>query len=161
MSDLPTLGPRGEGWVIGQFILVAMVGALGVPGLWSLPPTSAVGWIALALGLCLLAGGLAIGGLGIRALGAHLTALPRPRTDAELVETGIYRRIRHPVYVGVMLTSIGWAVAMASLPALAACLALGAWFDLKARREEAWLVEGFAGYEAYRARTHRFIPGLY
>lgn len=161
MSHLPALGSRGEGWVIGQFVLFAAIGVLALPGLRSLPPGTAAGWAALAVGLGLLAGGVLLGGMGIRALGPHITALPRPRSDADLVEAGIYRRIRHPIYVGVALAGIGWAIAMTSLPSLVAAALLVAWFDLKARREEAWLLEHYAGYAAYRSRTRRFVPGLY
>lgn len=161
MSRLPALGPRGEGWVIGQLVLFAAIAVLGLPGLLSLPPANAAGWAALFLGLALLAGGVILGGMGILALGPSLTALPRPRASAELVESGVYRRIRHPIYVGVALAGIGWAVAVTSLPSLAVAAALVAWFDLKARREEAWLDEHFEGYAAYRSRTKRFLPGLY
>jgi protein-S-isoprenylcysteine O-methyltransferase Ste14 len=39
---------------------------------------------------------------------------------------------------------------------------LAAVFDLKSRREEAWLLERFPEYEEYRERTpHRFVPWLY
>ena len=161
MSHLPALGPRGEGWVVGQLVLFAAIGVLGLPGLRSLPPGTATGWAALAAGLLLLAGGVLLGGMGIVALGPGITALPRPRSDAELVDSGVYRRIRHPIYVGVALAGIGWSVAMTSLPSLVVVAVLVAWFDLKARREEAWLVEHFEGYAAYRSRTRRFVPGLY
>jgi len=42
-----------------------------------------------------------------------------------------------------------------------ATAALAAWLDLKSRREEAWLRGHYPEYEAYRRRTHRFIPGAY
>ena len=161
MSHLPALGPRGEGWVIGQFVLFAAIGIVGLPGLASLPPGDAPRWVMLFSGVGVLTGGLLLGLLGIRALGPRLSALPRPRSDATLVESGIYRRIRHPIYVGVALAGIGWALAMASLTSLVGAVLLAAWFDLKARREEAWLGEHFEGYAAYRSRTRRFVPGLY
>jgi len=161
MTRLPSLGRRGEGWLVGQLVLIAAIGTLGLPGLGSLPPLTGVRWAALILGLGLLAAGIALGGLGVRELGPGLTALPRPRPTAGLVESGVYRHIRHPIYAGVMLAGVGWAVATASLPALVASLALIAWFDLKARREEAWLLERFTAYADYRARTRRFLPAVY
>jgi protein-S-isoprenylcysteine O-methyltransferase Ste14 len=45
--------------------------------------------------------------------------------------------------------------------ALAGAVLLGVFFDLKSRREEAWLVEQFGGYAAYRRRRRRLIPWLY
>jgi protein-S-isoprenylcysteine O-methyltransferase Ste14 len=38
---------------------------------------------------------------------------------------------------------------------------LAGWLDLKSRREEAWLVERYPAYAEYRARTARFVAGLY
>ncbi len=40
-------------------------------------------------------------------------------------------------------------------------LVLAVVLDLKARREEAWLADRYPDYDAYRAATHRFVPGLY
>jgi protein-S-isoprenylcysteine O-methyltransferase Ste14 len=160
-SGLPALGPRGEGWVIGQGLLLALTAILGMPGLASLPPTDAGRWLTLGLGLLLLVVGGVVGLAGVRALGSNLTAAPRPKDEAEFVEAGIYRVIRHPLYAAVASVATGWAVAMGSLPALLAAVALAAWLDAKARREEAWLLETYPEYAAYRGRTHRFIPGVY
>jgi protein-S-isoprenylcysteine O-methyltransferase Ste14 len=87
--------------------------------------------------------------------------MPRPKQDSALVETGIYGVIRHPLYLAVFTTGLGWAVATASAPAALAAALLGLWLDAKARREEHWLTDAFPGYAAYRGRTHRFIPGIY
>ena len=162
MGWLPALGPRGEGWVVGQAALIVLVGVLGLPGLMDLQPTSAWRSVLLALGLLLLIIGLALGARGVRDLGrTNLTALPRPRDEGTLVETGVYRHVRHPLYVAVMLAGLGWALAAASVPAMVAASALVGWLDLKARREEAWLLARFPGYAAYRDRTSRFVPGVY
>jgi protein-S-isoprenylcysteine O-methyltransferase Ste14 len=52
-------------------------------------------------------------------------------------------------------------VAAGSLAALVLTAALALLLDLKARREEAWLLQRLPGYGAYRARTHKFVPGIY
>lgn len=162
MGWLPALGSRGEGWVVGQAALIGLVGVLGLPGLADLPPASAWRSVLLVLGLLLLTGGLALGTSGVRDLGrANLTALPRPRAEGTLVEAGVYRHLRHPLYAAVMLVGLGWALAAASVPAMVAASALVGWLDLKSRREEAWLLARFPGYAAYRDRTSRFVPGMY
>jgi hypothetical protein len=76
-------------------------------------------------------------------------------------ESGIFRLVGHPVYGGAILIGLGWSLADAPLgPIPTALLAL--LFDLKARREEAWLIERFPAYAAYRAGTpRRFVPWLY
>jgi len=48
----------------------------------------------------------------------------------------------------------------ASPPALAAAAVLLGFFELKSRREEAWLEHRFVGYAAYRGRTRRLIPWI-
>ena len=158
MSRLPSLGPRGEGWVVLQGVLLVAIAACGLlTPAWSGPAralTSAVGAVLVALG-----GLLAVA--GVRDLRENLTPLPRPRDTGDLVETGAYRLARHPIYGGLVLASLGWGLVIAVPAAIALGLGLLAFFDLKSRREEAWLVDRFPGYPAYRGRTRRLIPFVY
>lgn len=147
--------------MIGQGVLLLAVAALGLPGLGDLPPSSAGRGALLACGLALMVVAIGLGLAGIRALGRNLTAAPRPKGGAELVEAGIYRVIRHPLYAALVLAAIGWSLATASVAAGIATVALAGWLDAKSRREEAWLLETYPTYAAYRRRTRRFVPGLY
>jgi protein-S-isoprenylcysteine O-methyltransferase Ste14 len=160
-SRLPTLGPRGEGWVVGQLVLLGVCVIAGRPGLARIELDSPFAWTLFVAGLVLLAAGGWLFVAGLRDLGRSLTPLPLPRDTAALVETGIYRWLRHPIYAGLIVAAIGWAVLSASPWALGAALLLLAWLDAKARREEAWLLERYPGYAAYRARTKRILPGIY
>jgi protein-S-isoprenylcysteine O-methyltransferase Ste14 len=90
-----------------------------------------------------------------------LAALPRPRAEAALVQTGAYRFVRHPIYGGLILGALGLAVITPWAGTFGATLLLALVLDLKRRREEAWLAERFPGYEAYRGRTKALIPYLY
>lgn len=160
-SRIPSLGSRGQGWVGLQVVLFATVGVAGIlaPGHLDGPAAlvvSTAGGVAVLAGLGLAAAGLR----GLRRASA-LTALPHPNADAELVTDGVYSRVRHPVYGGIIIGALGWAAIRASLPATLAAVALLVFFDLKRRREEAWLEERFAGYPAYRARTRRLLPWVY
>lgn len=163
MTDtrLPSLGSRGEGWVVGQGVLLVAVAVLGLPDLGELPPDSTAGWATAVLGLAAMVGGLLIGGRALHDLGASLTAMPHPREDAQFVDTGIYRYLRHPMYAALVATAGGWVLVTTSAPAAVAAAGLAVWLDLKSRREEAWLSGRYPQYEAYRRRTHRFIPGAY
>src|SRR6188472_459490 len=108
MSHLPSLGPRGEGWVLMQGVLFVLVGAAG----WSLGPdwSGPPRLVGVAVGIALIAGGLALAGRGVVDLGSAMTPVPKPREDARLVDTGVYRVVRHPIYGGVMLVASGWAI---------------------------------------------------
>jgi protein-S-isoprenylcysteine O-methyltransferase Ste14 len=155
MTRLPSLGPRGEGWVALQLALLASTGLAGLVGpSWDL----GIRPLEVAAGAVLLAVGLTLAVLGIRDLRQALTPLPYPRDDSELVRTGVYGRVRHPIYGGLVVGSLGWALATASFMALAMAVVLFGFFELKSRREEAWLETRYPEYPDYRARTGRFIP---
>ena len=71
------------------------------------------------------------------------------------------RRVRHPIYGGIVLAALGWGLVTASIAgARDGRRHPGASSTLKSRREEAWLVERFPDYPAYRARTRRLIPWI-
>lgn len=82
MSRLPTLGPRGEGWVVLQLILfgmIALAGSLGPAWDGALrTATSALGLIAI------IAGGL-LAVRGVVDLRENLTPLPHPRDQSRLI----------------------------------------------------------------------------
>jgi protein-S-isoprenylcysteine O-methyltransferase Ste14 len=158
-SRLPALGPRGEGWVVGQLVLLwALVVAAYVGGQPVGEPAQSIARIA---GLLAMLGGGAIIAVGALQLRRAMSVLPRPAADGTLVETGLYARVRHPIYDGVILMAAGVSLLSASVAAGLVTIALAAWFDLKSRREEAWLRDRYPDYADYAGRTRRFIPGVY
>jgi len=155
---LPELGPRGEGWVVLQTLLFGAIVGCGYTGVFW--PSGAESYLVV-LGILIVVAGALLLLLGVAALGRSFTALPRPRRTGKLRQHGIYRLVRHPVYGGVLVLALGWSLADAPL-ALVPTALLAALFDLKSRREEAWLVDRYPEYPAYRERTpHRFIPFAY
>jgi protein-S-isoprenylcysteine O-methyltransferase Ste14 len=115
----------------------------------------------VAAGAVLIAMGGLLAARGVLDLRENLTPYPRPLPGAQLVESGAYGLVRHPIYGGLILGALGWGLATASPLALGGALVLLAFFDLKSRREEIWLAEQFADYGSYRARTRRLLPWLY
>lgn len=155
---LPDLGRRGEGWVAAQVVLFVIVIGSGFAGpLWN-GPARAVGAFA---GSGLIAAGVILVAAGILALRRQLTAFPMPVPGGRLIEEGPFGLVRHPMYGGGVIAALGWSLLTASPTTLASALLLLGFFDLKSRREEAWLGERFAGYAAYRRRTRRLIPWIY
>jgi protein-S-isoprenylcysteine O-methyltransferase Ste14 len=154
-------GARGEWYVVAQFILIGLILAASV---WLTPDRSwPAPWHGLATGAGLLLGaaGLALSLAGLAALGRNLTALPHPKDDAELVEAGAYRLVRHPIYSGLVLGALGWSLLLHSPPALLLSLGLLVLFDLKSRREERFLARRFPGYASYQRRVKKLIPFVY
>jgi protein-S-isoprenylcysteine O-methyltransferase Ste14 len=138
--------------------MVAIIAAgIFVGSHWSGAPRFA----AAVAGGALIAAGLALGYLGIKDLDRSLSPLPRPRDTAVLIQDGVYRRLRHPIYAALILLAVGWGLLMASLLALGLAVALAVLLDLKARREEVWLRERYPGYATYATQTKRFVPGVY
>lgn len=160
-SRLPDLGPRGEGWVAAQVVLIAGMGLAGILAFGRSGSLAPWGGVALVVGGIVLVAGVGVVGLALARLGSSFSPFPRPVTAGVLVESGIYGRIRHPMYVGVVASGAGWGVVTGSVVALGLAIVLALLFDAKARREEAWLSARYSAYRAYRARTRRFIPGVY
>jgi len=157
-TRLPHLGPRGEGWVLAQvvlFVLLALAGRAGPA--WGEP------WLTMGrlAGAGLIGVGSILAGLGLLGLRENLTAVPRPVDGGRLIEHGVYRLVRHPIYAGIITAAVGWALVTASPAALLVAGGLGLFFDLKTRLEEAWLVEAYPAYAGYQRRVRKLLPFVY
>ncbi len=148
-------GARGEWWVAAQALLLMAAAVAPRAG----PRVVPAGSTAAAVIVGLL--GLVTIAAGAKALGPSLSVLPRPRGDAALVSRGIYGRVRHPIYTGVILLAAAWALNRGSLLHVALALTIAGFFAAKAAREEQWLLERFPEYEEYRNRTKRFVPSVF
>jgi protein-S-isoprenylcysteine O-methyltransferase Ste14 len=83
------------------------------------------------------------------------------KTDHELIRTGPYARIRHPIYTGILLAIIGSGLAIDQWCVVPGCVLVLAGFWLKARREEAVLSQEFGPKFAEHLRlTGMFLPRL-
>lgn len=145
---------RGEGWVVAQVIVIALIGVGLLTGGGSLG-----GWIWP--GALLTIAGVALGGWAVRTLGANLTPYPEPRAEGRLVGEGPYRLVRHPIYGGLVLGLTGLALWVGSWPSLVLVIVLVGIFWAKSTDEERRLSARFPGYASYRTTVRRrFIPWL-
>ncbi len=166
-SEVPLLqnrwwkGLRGEWYLVIQAGLLLLV-AFGPRTLRGLPAwTSPYAWLGSLGGSVLLAAGILFAATGAVNLGKNLTPLPQPKKDATLITSGAYRFVRHPIYSGIILMAIGWGLWLHSWLNIGYAVLLFVFLDIKARREEKWLLEKFPEYAAYRKRVRKLIPFLY
>jgi protein-S-isoprenylcysteine O-methyltransferase Ste14 len=153
---------RANRWVLAVFLPIGLLAAY-LPawcdrvGFWIIDGDT-TRW----LGVMLYAAGGALRLWPVFVLGHRFSGLVAIQPGHRLVTDGIYRVIRHPSYLGLLVNALGWALAFRSavgalLTAFTVVILLG-----RIRSEEALLHSQFgADYDAYRARTWRLIPGLY
>ena len=146
--------PRDIGWVIGQMLLLGTV-AIVAPRCRSAKAPALV----FAGGAALLGFAAWIGLGGVRSLGRNLTPLPAPREDGELVTSGIFAHVRHPLYASVMAMGFGWALLWGSRRRARAGGSAG---DVSSRESSARGAPApgarFLDYSDYAARVPRYLP---
>src|SRR5262245_9990042 len=118
---------------------------------------------AFAAGVACYAVGLAIFWKSHADLGTNWSITLEVRENHSLVTTGSYRLVRHPMYLGLMLYSLGQALVLPNwIVGPSYVVALGLLVALRVRPEERMMRERFgAEYDAYAARTKRIIPGVW
>ena len=153
---------RGNRWVLAAFGVIGLLLAY-IPAytdrmeFWTLDG-DAVRWIGVAL----FAAGGALRIWPVFVLGHRFSGLVAIQPGHTLVTSGIYGVIRHPSYLGLLVNSLGWALAFRSgVGVLLTALTIPP-LVARMRAEETLLRTQFGGgYEAYRRRTSRLIPGIY
>ncbi len=112
--------------------------------------------IGLGMTVC---GGM-VGLMAIWQLRHSISPFPSPKLSAVLIDNGIFKWVRHPIYTGIMAMSFGYALVTGLFwKALIAVLLL-ILFQFKARYEEQLLQTRFEDYPSYMSKTGRFLPKL-
>jgi protein-S-isoprenylcysteine O-methyltransferase Ste14 len=117
--------------------------------------------LLLWLGYATFILGAAIALMAAFNLGKNLTPLPRPKENAVLIQDGLYRFVRHPIYFGVIMLCLGWGLIQQSALVWLYVVIIAIFFDIKSRKEEQWLVERFSAYADYQGRVRKLIPWIY
>lgn len=96
--------------------------------------------------------------IAVLQLNINLSAFPSPLADSKLIEAGVFKLIRHPIYTGLILAFFGYAIVDDSGYKLLISLGLLLWFYFKTLYEERLLIEKFPEYLEYKKRSGRFFP---
>lgn len=111
-------------------------------------------------GLSLILGARLIRAASITTLGRSFTS--DLAVQGGLVTHGLYAKIRHPCYLGVILVGSGMALTFSSVLGLGLCLLILLPETLaRIGREERLLREKFSEYRSYQSRTWRLVPYLF
>jgi protein-S-isoprenylcysteine O-methyltransferase Ste14 len=94
----------------------------------------------------------------LRFLGRNLSVIAQAR---DVVDRGPYRLVRHPLYTGEIVSSLGLALLAGTVAAFVIWLALCALQVYRATREEQVLLRALPGYRGYRRRTAALLPGIF
>jgi protein-S-isoprenylcysteine O-methyltransferase Ste14 len=153
---------RANRWVIPAFGLIGILAAY-LPAytdrkdFWTLDGDS-VRW----LGVALFAAGGALRLWPVFVLGRRFSGLVAIQPGHTLATSGAYSVIRHPSYLGLLVNSLGWALAFRSGVGVLLTALLIPPLLARIHAEERLLHTRFgAEYDGYRSRTSRLIPGLY
>lgn len=153
---------RGNRWVLAVFGLIGLLSGY-LPAytdrkeFWTLDGDD-IRW----LGVFLFTVGGALRLWPVFVLGRRFSGLVAIQPGHTLVTRGVYRYIRHPSYLGLLVNSVGWALAFRSGVGLVLTALTIPPLLARMRAEEQLLRTQFGEeYDAYCARTSRLIPGLY
>ncbi len=153
---------RANRWVIAVFAIIGLLDGY-LPaltdrlGFWEIDGNT-IRW----LGVVVFAFGGTLRIWPVFVLGARFSGLVAIQSGHTLVTTGIYRVIRHPSYLGLLLTALGWGLAFRSGVGLLLAGLLIPVLIARIRAEEKLLESQFgADYHDYRSGTWRLVPGIY
>jgi protein-S-isoprenylcysteine O-methyltransferase Ste14 len=139
----------------GFYLLFSRSLEFGLLKLRFVPPLH---WVQIT-GVVLTFAGSALAIWARLILGESWSARVTRKVGHELIRTGPYAFVRHPIYSGLLLAVIGTALVVGEARALLAIPIVLAGQAVKARREEQFMLQEFGeGYEQYRRETGFLLP---
>lgn len=110
-------------------------------------------------GVLLTAAGIGVAFWARWHLGTNWSGVVTLKEGHELIRSGPYRSIRHPIYTGILLALLGTAIAFGEVRGLFAVAIVWLSFYIKARREESFLSQEFGpGFTDHKQHTGMFLP---
>lgn len=143
---------------VAAFLLFARRVNLGILSRRFIPEVEAI----KAVSVVLVASGVAIAIWARRHIGEYWSSRVALKEDHQLIQSGPYARVRHPIYSGMLLAMIGTGLFVGEWRAIIGVLLVFTAHWQKARREEKLLADQFGpAYQEYCGRTGSLIPRLH
>ena len=115
-----------------------------------------------AIGMALTIVGLGFAVWARFAIGRNWGAMITVQEDHKLIQQGPYAIVRHPIYSGFMLATLGTALILGEFGGLISVVLIVLAWGYKAHMEESFMIEQFGTeYEDYRHRVKGLIPGIW
>ena len=154
---------RGTHLVSAGCVVVGVAGAFALAGTTGAASLDGARWATYAVGLALMAAGLALRWWSIHTLGRSFTVDVRIRAGQTVIDTGPYRWVRHPSYTGLLLICAGIGLALGNGASLACVIVIPlAGLVARIRTEERVLLHELGdSYRRFTKGRARLIPGLW
>lgn len=162
-QHVTAIGERRQDRLSGPALIAGLLAALWVGGILAYVvrgATITTGRPAVfVIGLLLALAGIGIRQYAIATLGRFFSIRVKTQAGQTVVDTGLYRLIRHPSYAGTLLTVLGVLLCATNWVSLACFVLALPGFAYRIRVEEAALTSALGQpYREYMRRTKRLVP---
>jgi protein-S-isoprenylcysteine O-methyltransferase Ste14 len=144
------------------FLVVILILSLPrIPLPWLYRPLWPAGLLPFWLGAAIAVAGLLFAVWARQHLGANWSRSVTIKQDHELITSGPYALVRHPIYTGTLAGFVGMAIAISQVRGVIACILIFLILWAKLRMEEQWMRSQFGQtYAAYAHKTAALVPYL-
>jgi protein-S-isoprenylcysteine O-methyltransferase Ste14 len=153
---------RGTAGLMTGMFTLGLTAAFGLAALRTAPLPGG-GWPWLVIGVALTWSGLVLRVWSIRTLGRFFQRTVMVHDQHPVIDTGPYRRLRHPSYTGMLMIALGIGISLGNWLSVAACVVFPLVGLLTRIGVEEAVLERELGepYRQYESRTRRLVPGVW
>lgn len=143
-------------------IVIVLLSTTRIPLPWLYRQLWPSGLFSFWIGAAVMVAGLLFAVWARQHLGSNWSRSVTIKLDHELITTGPYALVRHPIYTGILIGFLGTAIALSQIRGLIALVLIFVVFWAKLRLEEAWMRSQFGEtYAAYAHQTATLVPFLF